>query len=69
MLYHAPANMLPRIMVSETEEHLLTLLATAELMRRPQDAARTLLAEMERADVVSDEYAGRRHTHEFTRRI
>jgi len=30
------------------------LLATAELMRRPQDAARTLLAEMERADVVSD---------------
>ena len=54
MLYHAPANMLPRIMVSETEEHLLTLLATAELMRRPQDAARTLLAEMERADVVSD---------------
>ena len=54
MLYHAPANMLPRIMVSETEEHLLTLLATAELMRPPQDAARTLLAEMERADVVSD---------------
>ena len=55
MLYHSPANVLPRIMVSETEEHLLTLLATgAELMRRSQDIARALLSEMERADVVSD---------------
>ena len=55
MLYHSPANVLPRIMVSETEEHLLTLLATgAELMRRSQDIARALLSEMERAEVVSD---------------
>jgi regulator of nucleoside diphosphate kinase len=47
--------MLPRIIVSETEEHLLTLLATgAELTRRSEDVARTLLSEMERADVISD---------------
>lgn len=55
MLHHSPANMLPRITVSETEEHLLTLLATgAELTRRSEDVARTLLSEMERADVISD---------------
>ncbi len=55
MLYHSPANMLPRITVSETEEHLLTLLATgAELTRQSEDVARTLLSEMERADVISD---------------
>jgi regulator of nucleoside diphosphate kinase len=55
MLYHSPANMLPRITVSETEEHLLTLLATgAELTRRSEDVARALLSEMERADVISD---------------
>jgi regulator of nucleoside diphosphate kinase len=56
MLYHPPANMLPPITVSETEEHLLTLLATgAELTRRSEDVARTLLSEMERADVMADE--------------
>lgn len=56
MLYHSPANMLPPITVSETEEHLLTLLATgAELTRRSEDVARTLLSEMERADVMADE--------------
>jgi regulator of nucleoside diphosphate kinase len=55
MLYHSSANMLPRITVSETEEHLLTLLATgAELTRRSEDVARALLSEMERADVISD---------------
>lgn len=56
MLHHSPANSLPPIKISETEEHLLTLLATgAELTRRSEDVARTLLSEMERADVVSDE--------------
>ena len=56
MLHHSPANMLPPIIVSETEEHLLTLLATgAELTRRSEDVARTLLSEMERADVMADE--------------
>jgi regulator of nucleoside diphosphate kinase len=55
MLHHSPANMLPPIIVSETEEHLLTLLATgAELTRRSEEVAQTLLSEMERADVVSD---------------
>lgn len=55
MLYHSSTNMLPRITVSETEEHLLTLLATgAELTRRSEDVARALLSEMERADVISD---------------
>jgi regulator of nucleoside diphosphate kinase len=48
--------MLPPIIVSETEEHLLTLLATgAELTRRSEEVARTLLSEMERADVISDD--------------
>jgi regulator of nucleoside diphosphate kinase len=42
-------------MVSETEEHLLTMLATAaQLAQRSQDVANTLLSEMERAEVVSD---------------
>lgn len=55
MPHHSPANKLPRITVSETEEHLLTLLATgAELTRRSEDVAQTLLFEMERADVTSD---------------
>jgi regulator of nucleoside diphosphate kinase len=55
MLYHSHANMLPRITVSETEEHLLTLLAmSAESTPGSEDVARTLLSEMERADTVSD---------------
>lgn len=55
MLYHSPENMLPHIMVSETEENLLTLLATAaESTQRSQAVARALLSEMERAEVVSD---------------
>jgi regulator of nucleoside diphosphate kinase len=55
MLHHPPTNALPRIVISETEERRLTTLATAaELTLRSQDVARSLLAEMERADVVPD---------------
>jgi regulator of nucleoside diphosphate kinase len=54
MLSPSPAT-LPRIMVSETEEHLLTLLATAaKLGQRSESVAHSLLSEMERADIVSD---------------
>jgi regulator of nucleoside diphosphate kinase len=56
MLYQSPANTLPPIKISETEEHLLTLLATgAELSRMSEEVAQTLLTEMERADVISDD--------------
>lgn len=55
MLYHPPTDALPRIFVSETEGRRLTTLATAaELTQRSRDVARSLLAEMERADVVPD---------------
>ena len=46
---------MPRIVVSEVEEHRLTDLATAaELTGRSQQVARALLAEMERAEVLPD---------------
>jgi regulator of nucleoside diphosphate kinase len=55
MLHHPLAKSLPRIVVSEAEEHSLTDLATAaELTGRSQQVARALLAEMERAEVVPD---------------
>lgn len=55
MLHHPLAKPLPRIVVSEVEEHRLTDLATAaELTGRSQQVARALLAEMERAEVVPD---------------
>ena len=56
MLQHPIAKPLPRIVISEVEEHRLTNLATAaELTGRSQPVARTLLAEMERAEVVPDQ--------------
>ncbi|MEP7347893.1 MAG: nucleoside diphosphate kinase regulator [Gemmatimonadaceae bacterium] len=55
MLHHHNP-LLPHIVVSETEERRLTTLATAsELLRRNYDVAHTLLAELERADVVPDD--------------
>ena len=55
MLHHSPVDMLPSITVGETEEHLLTMLATgAKLAERSQDVASVLLSEMERARVVPD---------------
>lgn len=52
---HSPIDALPRIVVSETDEHCLTTLATAKMLTgRSQDVARTLIAEMERADVIPD---------------
>ena len=55
MLHHHDSH-LPYIIVSETEERRLTTLATtSELLRRGYDVARTLLAELERADVVPDD--------------
>jgi regulator of nucleoside diphosphate kinase len=55
MFYHPPSDALPRIFVSETEEHRLTTLATAAaLTQRSRDVARNLLTELERADVVPD---------------
>lgn len=48
MLHHSRARSLPRIVVSEAEEHSLTDLATAaELTGRSQQVARALLAEMD----------------------
>jgi regulator of nucleoside diphosphate kinase len=48
-------DQLPPIVVSETEQRRLTTLATASvLMQRTNDAARNLLSELERADVVPD---------------
>jgi regulator of nucleoside diphosphate kinase len=50
-----PHSHLPPIVVSETEQQRLTTLATAsELMQRAHGVARTLLAELARADVVPD---------------
>lgn len=55
MLYHAPTNSLPRIIVGETEELRLSSLATAaELTGRAETVAKALLAEMGRADVMRD---------------
>jgi regulator of nucleoside diphosphate kinase len=55
MLQHSSADLLPNITVGETEEHLLTMLATgARLAERSQDVASILLSEMERAKVVPD---------------
>jgi regulator of nucleoside diphosphate kinase len=55
MLQHSSADLLPNITVGETEEHLLTMLATgARLAERSQDVASVLLSEMERAKVVPD---------------
>ena len=55
MFYHPPTDALPRIFVSESEEHRLTALATATVLTgRSRDVARTLLAEMERAEVVPE---------------
>jgi regulator of nucleoside diphosphate kinase len=52
---HAPTDSLPRIVVSDTDEHRLTTLATAKMLTgRSQDVARTLIAEMERADVIPE---------------
>ena len=56
MLHHPIAKPLPRFVVSDIEEDRLTDLATAaELTGRSQQVARTLLAEMERAEVVPDQ--------------
>ena len=56
MLHHPIAKPLPRIVISEVEEHRLTNLATAaELTGRSPQVARTLLAEMERAEVVPEQ--------------
>jgi regulator of nucleoside diphosphate kinase len=55
MLQNAPAE-LPSIIVSESDESRLTALATAAtLTGRSHDAARVLLTEMERAQVVPDQ--------------
>ena len=55
MFYHHDPH-LPQIIVSETEERRLTTLATtSELLRRGYDVAHTLLAELERANVVPDD--------------
>lgn len=55
MLQYSPADTLPSITVGETEEHLLTMLATgAKLGDRMPDVASVLLSEMERAKVVPD---------------
>lgn len=55
MLHSPPAGSLPRIIVSEAEENRLTALATASMLTgRADGAARVLLAEMERAQVVPD---------------
>jgi regulator of nucleoside diphosphate kinase len=55
MLHHPITKPLPRIVISEAEEHCLTDLATAaELTGRSQQVARALLAEMERAEVMPD---------------
>jgi regulator of nucleoside diphosphate kinase len=55
MLHTQPTEALPRIIVSEAEENRLTALATASMLTgRADGAARVLLAEMERAQVVPD---------------
>lgn len=54
MLHHSPATSLPHIVVSEAEEHRLTVLATAKLSGRQETFALALLAELERADVVPE---------------
>jgi regulator of nucleoside diphosphate kinase len=56
MIHHPPTNALPRILVGEGEAQRLTALATTAVMtNRTPEVARTLQAEMERADVVSDQ--------------
>ena len=55
MLHTQHTEALPRIIVSEAEENRLTALATASMLTgRADGAARVLLAEMERAQVVPD---------------
>jgi regulator of nucleoside diphosphate kinase len=47
---------LPTIIISETDESVLTNIATDRSQRNPRDfVARTLLAEMQRAKVVADD--------------
>jgi len=54
-MFHPPTSALPRIVVGDGEERRLTALATAAaLTGRSESVARTLLAEMERAQVVPD---------------
>lgn len=54
-MLHSPTQSLPQIVVSEAEEHRLTAIATAAAEKgRSPEVARTLLAEMERAEVVPD---------------
>ncbi len=55
MLQYPPTTSLPPIIISEADENRLTALATtAMLTGRSHEAARVLLAEMERAEVVSN---------------
>lgn len=55
MNFHPPTEALPRIVIGESEERRLNALATAAaLTGRSESVARTLLAEIERADVVRD---------------
>lgn len=55
MPLHTLTGALPRIVVSETEELCLTNLATRLSSKDPTNiVARTLLAEMQRADIVPD---------------
>jgi regulator of nucleoside diphosphate kinase len=54
MLYESPTATLPRIVVGEAEEYRLSALATAASLTGKAGAAKTLLAEMERASVVRD---------------
>ncbi|SFV33135.1 nucleoside diphosphate kinase regulator [Hyphomicrobium facile] len=56
MLFHPVSEALPQIFVSENEERSLFTLATAaDLTQRSRDAAQSLLRELERAHVVSEE--------------
>jgi regulator of nucleoside diphosphate kinase len=55
MLHHPPTASLPHIVVGEAEEYRLTALATAAALTGTAEmVGRTLLAEMERANVVRD---------------